>query len=87
MEEIGRILDEYDCSVWQHLKKYQETGKLRILYPSEHLFETCSPGKDRDISFRTALDRIQQIAWQQNGIPFQSSAEVTEEREENKEGR
>lgn len=70
LEEIGRLLDAYDCSVWQHLQKYREKGLLRILHPSEHLFETCHPGKDKDISFRDTLEQIRDISWQENGIPL-----------------
>ena len=52
MEDINRVYEEYDCSVWKHLKKYQEKGLVRILYPSEHLFETCDPSSP-DIFFTT----------------------------------
>lgn len=61
MEDINRVYEEYDCSVWKHLKKYQEKGLLRILYPSEHLFETCDPSSP-DISFYDTTLRARTIA-------------------------
>jgi len=76
LEAIDKILNAYDCGVWQHLQKYQEKGKLRILYPSEPLFESCHPGKDKDISFKTALAQMKEIAVKDNGIPFQHSWET-----------
>lgn len=63
MDEINSAFEEYDCGVWQHLKKYQEQGLFRILYPSEHLFESCNPdGNDPDISFRETLEKAAMIA-------------------------
>eukprot|EP00533_Pseudo-nitzschia_delicatissima_P002480 CAMPEP_0116105024 /NCGR_PEP_ID=MMETSP0327-20121206/14789_1 /TAXON_ID=44447 /ORGANISM="Pseudo-nitzschia delicatissima, Strain B596" /LENGTH=504 /DNA_ID=CAMNT_0003597357 /DNA_START=146 /DNA_END=1660 /DNA_ORIENTATION=- len=64
MDEINRAFEEYDCGVWQHLKKYQEQGLFRILYPSEHLFESCNPdGNTPDISFRETLEKAGTIAY------------------------
>ena len=68
MEDINRVFEEYDCGVWQHLKKYQEQGLLRILYPSEHLFETCkSDNSSPDISFYDSLLKTVEIASQSYG--------------------
>jgi len=61
MEDINRVYEEYDCGVLKHLKKYQEKGLLRILYPSEHLFETCNSSSP-DISFYDTTLRAQTIA-------------------------
>ena len=70
LERMGKVLDAYDCAVWKHLKAYRERGLLRILYPSEHLFETCSGDEDEDFSFREAVRRINGIAMEDNGIPI-----------------
>jgi len=69
LEAINKVFEEYDCGVWQHLKKYQASGTLRILYPSRRLFENCNPKGSRDISFRKALETAAQIASVDNGIP------------------
>ena len=39
LEEIGKVLDAYDCRAWQHLLNYQNTGKVRILCPNDHMFD------------------------------------------------
>ena len=62
MKAIDRVLDMYDCRVWQHLRKYQKRGNLRVLYPSDDLFATCDPGGSRDISYRDTVRRIAEIA-------------------------
>lgn len=68
MEDINRVFEEYDCGVWQHLKKYQEQGLLRILYPSDHLFERCKPDNGSpDISFYDSLLKTVEIASQSYG--------------------
>jgi hypothetical protein len=69
LEEIDRVLKDYDCCVWKHLKKYQSKGILRVLYPSEHRFETCNPERSRDISFPDTLEKMTEIASQDNSIP------------------
>jgi hypothetical protein len=72
MEDINRAIEMYDCGVWQHLQKYQAKGLLRILYPSEHMFAICNPEGNKDISFRTLVKNMQEIASRDNGIPFQA---------------
>merc|ERR1712150_187582 len=63
LADINHVYEEYDCGVWQHLKKYQEQGLVRILYPSKHLFETCKPGKSNaDISFYNTMLKAAEIA-------------------------
>eukprot|EP00816_Leptocylindrus_hargravesii_P012082 CAMPEP_0196824458 /NCGR_PEP_ID=MMETSP1362-20130617/91900_1 /TAXON_ID=163516 /ORGANISM="Leptocylindrus danicus, Strain CCMP1856" /LENGTH=378 /DNA_ID=CAMNT_0042204719 /DNA_START=399 /DNA_END=1535 /DNA_ORIENTATION=- len=63
LADINHVYEEYDCGVWQHLKKYQEQGLLRVLYPFEHLFETCKPGKSNaDISFYNTMLKAAEIA-------------------------
>jgi hypothetical protein len=69
LQAINKVFEEYDCGVWQHLKKYQASGTLRILYPSRRLFENCNPEGSRDISFREALETAAQVASVDNGIP------------------
>mmetsp|Transcript_17272 Transcript_17272/g.43100 ORF Transcript_17272/g.43100 Transcript_17272/m.43100 type:complete len:476 (-) Transcript_17272:1052-2479(-) len=61
LHEIDLILEEYDCGVWKHLKKYQAQGLLRILHPGEHLFENCHPSSP-DISQYETVKRISEIA-------------------------
>ncbi len=64
MEEINRVFEEYDCGVWQHLRKYQAKGLFRILYPSDRLFESCNAdGSNPDISFRKTLEKAAIIAY------------------------
>jgi len=70
LEEIDRVMNEYDCGVWQHLRKYQEKGLLRILHPSKNLFSTCNPEGDKDMSFYEMLQRIREIDIRDNGIPL-----------------
>lgn len=80
MNEIARLFDEYDCSVWQYLKVYQEKGLLRILYPSENLFGSCNPDSgSRDITMVEILEKASEIASRDNGIP-----EVNERKAANK---
>ena len=68
MADINRVFEEYDCSVWQHLKKYQEQGLLRVLYPSKHLFEACKPDESNpDISFYDSLLKAVEIASRSSG--------------------
>jgi hypothetical protein len=70
MNEIARLFDEYDCSVWQYLKVYQEKGLFRILYPAENLFGSCNPDSgSRDITFVETLEKVREIASRDNGIP------------------
>jgi len=70
LNEIEKLFEEYDCSVWQHLSKYQHQGLLRVLYPSQHLLETCPQhGAYPDIAFRSVLEEISEIAYRDNGIP------------------
>jgi len=81
MNEIDRLFDEYDCSVWQYLKVYQEKGLLRILYPTENLFGSCNPDSgSRDITMVEILEKAKEIASRDNGIP-----EVNEEKKEKRE--
>eukprot|EP00533_Pseudo-nitzschia_delicatissima_P002198 CAMPEP_0116096150 /NCGR_PEP_ID=MMETSP0327-20121206/10035_1 /TAXON_ID=44447 /ORGANISM="Pseudo-nitzschia delicatissima, Strain B596" /LENGTH=492 /DNA_ID=CAMNT_0003587849 /DNA_START=93 /DNA_END=1571 /DNA_ORIENTATION=+ len=75
MDEINAVMEEYDCAVWQHLKKYQEQGTLRILYPGENLFGNCDPMGNRDISFESTMDKVVEIASQENGIQFTAEEE------------
>ena len=68
MADINRVFEEYDCGVWQHLKKYQEQGLLRVLYPSEYLFEACKPDESNpDISFYDSLLKAVEIASRSSG--------------------
>ena len=62
MEEINVAFEQYDCGVWKHLQKYQDKGLLRILYPSERLFETCDPKISKNISFISLLENVKIIA-------------------------
>lgn len=82
MEEINTAFEQYDCGVWQHLKKYQDQGTFRILYPTENLFGTCDLQGSRDISFKETLQNIEEIANRENGIPIQTDEEFQKRREE-----
>mmetsp|Transcript_11658 Transcript_11658/g.24028 ORF Transcript_11658/g.24028 Transcript_11658/m.24028 type:complete len:509 (-) Transcript_11658:69-1595(-) len=75
MDEINQVMEEYDCAVWQHLQKYQEQGILRVLYPSEDLFGNCDPNGNRDISFESTMEKVAEIASQENGMPFTAEEE------------
>ncbi len=88
LDEISSLLEEYDCSVWQHLQKYQAQGLLRILHPSEDLFGKCEPNSTTDISFISTMRKVKEVAGQEdNGIPQQTKEEqdkMWEERAKNK---
>jgi hypothetical protein len=70
IEEMEQALLQYDCSVWQHLQKYEEQGMLRILYKTKDLFATCDPEGSEDISVFRFTDKMEEIARQENGIPL-----------------
>jgi len=70
IEELEQALVQYDCSVWQHLQKYEEQGMLRILYKTKDLFATCDPEGSEDISVFRFTDKTEEIARQENGIPL-----------------
>jgi len=74
LTRMGRLLDAYDCGVWRHLRRYRDEGLLRILHPSEHLFETCSDddvdNNEDELSFRDVLKQLTEIAKEDNGIPL-----------------
>lgn len=62
LEDMNRAIQDYDCGVWKHLKKYQEKGLLRVLYPSKDSFlKSCTPDS-RDISYRDLLLGLATIA-------------------------
>jgi len=82
MEEINTALEQYDCGVWQHLKKYQDQGIFRILYPTENLFGTCDLQGSRDISFKETLQKINEISNRENGISIQTEEEFQKMKEE-----
>mmetsp|Transcript_19746 Transcript_19746/g.44411 ORF Transcript_19746/g.44411 Transcript_19746/m.44411 type:complete len:405 (+) Transcript_19746:128-1342(+) len=68
IEEIGRLFEAYDCGVWKHLQKYQQSGTLRILYPSERLFGTCSTeDSENQVSFWETVRGVMEIASRQDG--------------------
>jgi len=75
LDEINRVMQEYDCSLWQHLEKYQAQGTLRILCPSENLFGDCNPNGNRDVSFESTMQKLKEIAGRENGIPNQTKEE------------
>ena len=63
VEEIEKLFEAYDCSVWKHLQKYQRSGTLRILYPSERLFGTCSTeDSENQVSFQKTIRGVVEIA-------------------------
>mmetsp|Transcript_35004 Transcript_35004/g.68922 ORF Transcript_35004/g.68922 Transcript_35004/m.68922 type:complete len:523 (-) Transcript_35004:52-1620(-) len=70
LEEIERILNKLDCSIWKYLKKYQASGTLRILYPSKNLFATCDPEgiDDKDVSFLESLWNMKSVAREGLGL-------------------
>jgi len=70
-EEMERALLDYDCSLWQHLRKYEEKGTLRVLYKTKDLFATCDPMGSEDISVFRFTDKLEEIARRDNGIPLQ----------------
>lgn len=87
LDEISSLLEEYDCSVWQHLQKYQAQGLLRILHPNEDLFGKCDPNRTADILFTSTMRKVKEVAGQDNGIPQQTREEqdkMWEERAKNK---
>merc|ERR1719276_617498 len=62
LEHMERALNDYDCSVWKHLQKYEETGKLRFLYKSKDLFATCNGKQSKDISTYDVAEKLLRIA-------------------------
>ena len=64
LEEIDSIINKLDCSIWKYLKKYQASGTLRILYPSENLLGTCNPEgiNDKDVSYLESFLNVQNVA-------------------------
>ena len=69
VSRIERTLIAYDCGVWQHLRKYQEQGLFRILYPSKDLFSLCEPGmNNRNVTLVETMINIKRICLEDNGI-------------------
>ena len=67
IHKMERRMKEYDCGVWQHLRKYQEQGLFRILYPSRDLFNNCKPGmNNRNVSLSETMLALRRIASENN---------------------
>lgn len=61
LKNIDGVLTRLDCSIWKYLRRYQASGTVRILYPSETLFATCDDD-DEDVSFQETMRKISDIA-------------------------
>jgi hypothetical protein len=62
LEQIGAIIEEYDCGIWKYLQAYQTKGLLRVLYQSENLFANCKNNDDgRTLSFADMTRNIKNV--------------------------